>query len=88
MKTESGAQSVGSANSAARFNSEALHAIETQYQALLLTSEGREMLSRFGQSVGCDFDAMTNKEASNWINCEYKSLFSFLCGATFLFSKL
>ncbi len=88
MKTESGALSVGAPNSAARFNSEADHALHaSHYQVLLLTDEGKQMLARFARSVGCDFSKMDAKEASNWIDQEYKALFSFLCGVTFIYSK-
>jgi hypothetical protein len=87
MKTESGALSVGAPNSAARFNSEARHALDaSHYQVLLLTDEGKQLLARFAHSVGCDFFKMDAKEASNWIESEGKALFSFLCGATFIYS--
>jgi len=88
MKTESGALSIGAPNSDARFISEATHAMESQYQCLLLTDEGRQLVSRFAKSVGCDFSRMDNIQASNFIDSEYKALFSFLCGVTFLSSKV
>jgi len=90
MLTESGAQSIGAPNSAARFNEEARHAAsaDTQYQVLLLTEEGRALLTSFAASVGCDFQLMDNKAASNWIDSEAKTLFSFLRGVNLLYSKL
>jgi hypothetical protein len=87
MRTESGALSIGAPNSDARFVAEATHAMGVQYQCLLLTDEGRQLLSRFAKSVGCDFSRMDNLQASNFIDSEYKALFSFLCGVTFLSHK-
>ena len=88
MKTASGALSIGAPHSAARYNSEATHAIDNQYQLLLLTEEGRCLLSRFALSVGCEIEGMDDTQASNFIDQEYKALFSFLCGVTYTFSKL
>ena len=87
MRTESGALSIGAPNSSARFIQEATHAMELEYQCLLLTDEGRQLLARFAKSVGCDFSQMDNLQASNFIDSEYKALFSFLCGVTFLSHK-
>jgi len=87
MKTASGALSIGAPNSAARYASEAVNAMDNQYQALLLTDEGRQLLTRFAKSVGCDFTCMDNEQASNWIDQEHKALFSFLCGITFIEKK-
>ena len=86
--TESGAIAAGSPNSAARFAAEAEHAMENQYQLLLLTEEGRALLWRFASSIGCDFNAMDNLEAANWMQAESKTLFSFLCGVVFMFRKI
>lgn len=88
MQTISGAISSGAPNSPARFASEAAHAIENAYQLLLLTDEGRELLRRFFRSVGSDFDSMPPDVVSVEIVRESKALFSFLCGVTFMFSKL
>jgi hypothetical protein len=87
MRTESGALSVGAPNSVARFASEASNAMDNQYQSLLLTDEGRQLLSRFARSVGANLDHMDNTQASNFIDSEYKALFSFLCGVTFISNK-
>lgn len=86
--TASGAIAVGAPKSAARFASEAQHALDNQYQLLLLTAEGRELLKRFFKSVGYDFNAMDDEQASNAINEKQQCLLSFLAGVTFEFSKL
>lgn len=62
--------------------------MDNQYQLLLLTDEGRQLLSRFAKSVGCSFENMDNTQASNWIDTEHKALFSFLCAVSFLYQKL
>jgi len=87
MKTASGAHSIGAPHSAVRYREEALHANENQPQLLLLTEEGRGLITRFAISVGCDFSLMTDHDASNWLETELKSLSCFLCGVTFCFSK-
>ena len=88
MKTASGATSIGAPHSAARYASEAQHAADSQYQVLLLTEEGRSLLSRFARSVGFEIEKMDDEEASNFIDNNYVALFSFLCGVTFCFSKI
>lgn len=89
MKTESGATSIGSPGSAARIEEEAAHVIRSDfYQGLLLTDEGRELLTRFAKTVGSDFTKMTNLNASNWIETEQKALFSFLAGVRYMYHKI
>jgi hypothetical protein len=89
MKTESGATSIGSPGSAARIEEEAAHVIRSDYyQGLLLTDEGKELLTRFAKTVGSDFTKMTNLDASNWIETEQKALFSFLAGVRYMYHKI
>ena len=88
MNTASGALSIGAPHSAARYNSEATHAMGNAYQLLLLTEEGRVLFSRFAGSIGCDFSRMTNEDASDVMEREGKALFSFLSGVSFTFAKL
>lgn len=62
--------------------------MDNQYQLLLLTDEGQQLLARFANSIGCDFSMMDNIMASNWIDQEHKALFAFLAGVMFTFSKI
>lgn len=62
--------------------------MNNQYQLLLLTDEGQQLLARFAKSVGCDFAQMNDEQASNWIDQEHKALFAFLAGVMFTFSKI
>lgn len=88
-KTESGATSIGLPGSAARIEEEAAQVIRSDYyQGLLLTDEGKELLTRFAKTVGSDFTKMTNLSASNWLETEQEALFSFLAGVRYMYHKI
>ena len=92
--TPSGALSVGSPNSLARFNEEATRAMEVDFNLLTLTDEGMSILDRAARFTGCNLPQMLEYEKTNtghlatWINHHATTINAICAGIRFAFTKL